>query len=110
MVRYAEKSGGDDVQQMVLALYPKMVHITGGSVVFMFMAGIVRTFTYKDFEWNNAVEHGQVLALMIKHVILFILFAYGIYLWVIVHRKIKCLRNKCREKIEYRLERDKDLV
>lgn len=93
MVRYAEKKGGRDSREMVLALYPKMVHLTGGSVVFVFMAGIVRAFTYKEFEWNNAVESGQVLALTIKHIILFILFAYGIYLWLIVHKKIKAMRK-----------------
>ena len=96
MVRYAVKSSGQDSKQMVLALYPKMVHLTGGSVVFVFIAGIVRAFTYKDFEWNNAVESGQVLALTIKHIILFILFAYGIYLWVIVHKKVKAMRKEMK--------------
>lgn len=94
MARYAEKKGGHDSKQMVLALYPKMVHLTGGSVVFVFIAGIVRAFTYKEFEWNNAVESGQVLALTIKHIILFILFAYGIYLWLVVHRKVKAMRKE----------------
>lgn len=96
MVRYAKKKGGQDSRQMVLALYPKMVHLTGGSVVFVFIAGIVRAFTYKEFEWNNAVESGQVLALTIKHIILFILFAYGIYLWLIVHRKVKAMRKEMK--------------
>lgn len=94
MVRYAEKKGGQDSKQMILALYPKMVHLTGGSVVFVFIAGIIRAFTYKEFEWNNAVESGQVLALTIKHIILFILFAYGIYLWLIAHRKVRSLRKE----------------
>jgi len=94
MVRYAEKSGGEDSRQMVLALYPKMVHVTGGSVAFVFVAGIVRSFTYKEFEWHDATATGQVAALMIKHVILFLLFAYGIYLWIRVHRKVKVLRKE----------------
>lgn len=98
MVRYAEKKGGEDSKQMVLALYPKMVHLTGGSVVFVFIAGIVRAFTYKEFEWNNAVESGQVLALTIKHIILFILFTYGIYLWVVVHKRVNVIRKALRTK------------
>lgn len=97
MVKYAERHGGEDSKRMVLALYPRMVHLAGGSVVFVFMAGIVRAFTYKDFEWNNAVESGQVMALMIKHVILFALFAYGIYLWLVAHKKIKTIRKAIQE-------------
>lgn len=94
MMKYAEQSGGQDSRQMVLALYPKMVHVTGGSVAFVFIAGIVRAFTYKEFEWHDAIAAGQVAALMVKHVILFLLFAYGIYLWVIVHKKVKAMRKK----------------
>lgn len=96
MIRYAEKNGGEDSKRMVLSLYPKMVHLAGGSVVFVFIAGIVRAFTYKDFEWKGAIETGQVPALMIKHVILFILFAYGIYLWLIAHRKLKVMRKEMK--------------
>ena len=73
-----------------------MVHLTGVSGVFVFIAGIIRAFTYKDFEWNNAVENGQVPALTIKYIILFILFAYGIYLWVVVHRKVKAIKKELK--------------
>ncbi|MBI3752739.1 MAG: hypothetical protein HY266_01675 [Deltaproteobacteria bacterium] len=99
MVRYAEKNGGEDSKRMVLALYPKMMHLTGGSVVFVFMAGIVRTFTYKEFEWHDAVATGQVPALIIKHIILFILFAYGIYLWAAVHKKVKDIKKGMTENL-----------
>lgn len=99
MVRYAEKNGGEDSKRMVLALYPKMMHLTGGSVVFVFMAGIVRAFTYKEFEWHDAAATGQVPALIIKHIILFILFAYGIYLWVAVHKKVKDIKKGMTENL-----------
>ncbi len=94
IVRYVEKRGGRDLEEMVLAIYPKMVHLAGGSVIFLFFAGVIRTFTFKDFEWNSAVEHGQVSALMAKHVLLFVLFAYGVYLWIKVYRKVKELRER----------------
>ncbi|MFZ3072768.1 MAG: hypothetical protein WA162_05970 [Thermodesulfobacteriota bacterium] len=94
LVRYAEVKGGRDLREMAVAFYPRMVHLAGGSAIFLFIAGIVRTFTYKEYEWNSAVEHGQVEALMIKHVLLFVLFAIGIYLWIGVHRKISAMRKE----------------
>ncbi|HHL40006.1 MAG TPA: hypothetical protein ENJ37_05825 [Deltaproteobacteria bacterium] len=92
MVRYVERSGGEESRRMVLALYPRMVHLTGGSVVFVMLAGVVRAFTYGDYEWQSAVSNNQVAALMVKHVILFALFFYGLGLWVKVHRKIREFR------------------
>lgn len=94
LVRFAEKSGGSESKEMVLAIYPRMVHLAGGSVIFLFFAGVVRAFTFDDFEWNSAVEHGQVAALMVKHVLLLGLFAYGVYLWITVYRRVKELRKK----------------
>ena len=94
IVRYVEKRGGRDLEEMVLVIYPKMVHLAGGSVIFLFFAGVVRAFTFNDFEWNSAVEHGQVAALMVKHVLLLALFTYGVYLWITVYRRVKELRKK----------------
>jgi hypothetical protein len=94
LIRYSEGRGGKDLKKMLVELYPKMVHLAGGAVVFVFVAGIVRAFTYKEFEWYSAVASGQVTALMIKHVILFTLFAYGIYIWVAVHKRIMKIKKE----------------
>lgn len=94
LTRYAETKGGQESRTMVVSVYPKMVHLAGGSVVFMLIAGIVRAFTYKEFEWHDAVATGQVTALMVKHVLLFMLFAYGIYLWFVVYKKVKMFRKE----------------
>jgi len=49
------------------------------SFVFIILLGIVRAVTYKQYEWNTAVAHGQVAALIIKHVILVSIIVYGLY-------------------------------
>lgn len=93
MVRYAEKKPERNIREMVLSIYPKMLHLTAGSFIFLLFAGVIRTFTFKEFEWMEAAGRGQVVALMLKHILLFILFGYGIYLWIGVHRKVKLLRK-----------------
>lgn len=92
MVRYAE--GGEmEVKRMVLRLYPKMLHLTAGSFIFLLFAGVIRAFTFRDYEWFEAAGKGQVYVLMVKHILLFILFGYGMYLWIVVHRRIKRMRR-----------------
>lgn len=81
-----------ELKELSIYLYPKMVHVCGASIVFLFFAGIVRSFTFMDYEYSNAIAHGQILALIIKHVLLLILFFLGIGLWRNVHQKIKALR------------------
>lgn len=94
MVRKALDMGSREAKEIVLGVYPTLVHIIGGSIIFMLFAGVIRTFTYEEFEWANAVGVGQVYAIMVKHVVLGAIFFYGIALWIKAHRKIKIIRNE----------------
>lgn len=93
LVRYVDGKGAES-KSLVTGIYPKLLHLNAGSVIFLFMAGIVRAFTYVDFEWANAVGTGQVPALLVKHTLLLALFFYGVYLWIGVHRKIQNMRRE----------------
>lgn len=97
LINFLEARKSPDTASIVVALYPKMVHMAGSALVFVFFAGVIRAFTFVDYEYNHAVATGQIEALMIKHVILFILFWYGIVLWVKVHKKVKSLRSPKHE-------------
>ena len=94
MVQKAIENDTKAAKEIVLGVYPKLVHIIGGSIIFMLFAGVIRTFTYKEFEWANAVGNSQVPAIMVKHVILGGIFFYGIALWIKAHRKIKAIRKE----------------
>ena len=85
---------GEEPKRLVVDIYPKLLHLNVGSVIFLFMAGIVRAFTYEKYEWANAIGTGQVPALMVKHALLFGLFFYAVFLWIGVHKKIQSLRRE----------------
>lgn len=95
-VKKAEDSGSREVKEFFLSTYPVLVHILGGSIIFMLFAGTIRTFTYKDFEWANAVGIGQVYAILVKHIILGGIFFYGIALWIKSHKKVKEMRKELK--------------
>ena len=94
MVQKAIENDSLAAKEIVLGVYPKLVHIIGGSIIFMLFAGVIRTFTYKEFEWANAVGNSQVPAIMVKHIVLGGIFFYGIALWIKAHKKIKNMRQE----------------
>ena len=96
MVKKAAELDTRPAKEIVTAVYPKLVHIIGGSIIFMLFAGTIRTFTYKEFEWANAVGNAQVPAIVVKHIILGGIFFYGIALWIKAHKKIKVMRKVLR--------------
>ena len=94
MVQKAIENDTQAAKEIVLGVYPKLVHIVGGAIIFMLFAGVIRTFTYKEFEWANAVGNSQVPAIIVKHIILGGIFFYGIALWIKAHKKIKLMRKE----------------
>lgn len=94
MLGYAAKSGDKDLPSTVAALYPRLLHVTGGTLMLLLMAGIVRSFTYKWFEWVEVLGMGQIVVLIFKHVFMFAIVGYGIYVWAGMHKKIKLIRGE----------------
>lgn len=93
-VKKARETGSKEVKEFIIGVYPTLVHIIGGAIIFMLFAGVIRTFTYKDFEWANAIGIGQVYAIMVKHIVLGGIFFYGVAQWVRAHKILKELRKE----------------
>jgi len=96
MVDLAQKHLSREAKEIAIGVYPTLVHIIGGATIFMLFAGVIRTFTYKDFEWANAVGIDQVPAIIVKHIVVGAIFFYGIALWIKSHKKIKEIRKELK--------------
>lgn len=94
LIKEVERHGNTEAKQLFVDIYPKMSHIIGGTIVFIIMAGIVRTFTYKEFEWANAVGNEQVPAIVVKHVLVVLFLFYGFRGWIRVHKKAKAMKEE----------------
>lgn len=97
LIKEVERHGNIETKRLFVDLYPKMSHIIGGTIVFIVMAGIVRTFTYKDFEWANAVGNEQVPAIIVKHVLVVLFLFFGFRGWFRVHRRVKEMKEEVME-------------
>ena len=80
------------VTRYFLAIYESMARLTHIAVIWIILGGIPRTIYYTRFEWANAAGKGQVPALIVKHILMFILVGGGAYLWVKLNRQVKEIR------------------
>jgi hypothetical protein len=63
--------------------------ITWVALGFVIAGGIMRTATYRSFEWAEAAGRGQVAALIVKHIVLVGCTAAGVALQVKIARKYR---------------------
>jgi len=73
--------------RIVPELFRKLTLVTYVAFAYVLVGGAVRAYFFMDFEWNPAVGKGQVTALVIKHVILFAITAFGIIGHIRYHKR-----------------------
>lgn len=65
-------------QDNISRVFSRLSYVTYSAFVYIILAGIVRAYYFMDFEWNPAVGKGQVAALIVKHIFLFSMTAFGV--------------------------------
>ncbi len=62
------------VADLLKTIQRYMRYSLGALVVF----GVIRALAYKEYEWNSAAGQGQVTLLIVKHIILVLVFVWGL--------------------------------
>ncbi len=70
-------------------VYKKIKLIAEVSLVWILLAGIPRTVFYKKLEWSYMAGNTQIVAIGIKHVVMFALVGALSYYWIKLSRYIK---------------------
>ncbi len=70
-------------------LYRSLSRVALGCWIVLAVAGAVRTWAYRDYEWQPAAGRGQVAALAVKHVVLVALVVVGVIGQFRVRRRLK---------------------
>ena len=77
--RYLAQEQGPLRRDFLSVLVAKMVQLTWWVLGYVVLAGAVRAWFFMDYEWNPLVpEKGMLVALGVKHILLFGLTAFGI--------------------------------
>jgi hypothetical protein len=74
------KEGSGDIAS-IRAMYLGMSRLALFALVWIIIGGIPRTIYYSEFEWAAAAGRGQVHALIVKHILMFIFLGWGGCLW-----------------------------
>jgi len=51
------------------------------SLAWILIAGVPRTIFYKEYEWSETAGDLQIVAIIIKHVVMFLLVGTGLFYW-----------------------------
>ena len=73
--------------------YDLMVKFFRFALWWIIIGGIPRTIFFTSFEWNHFADKLQIPALMVKHVLIFVLVVWGIIAWRRLKRKVELLRG-----------------
>lgn len=89
--RYEAGPRGADAARYFLEIQRAMVKLARFSLAWIVLGGIPRTIWYADFEWANAAGRGQVAALVVKHVVAFVLVAFGVAFWRRLRARVRAV-------------------
>lgn len=84
VVRSAPES--DVGRSVSVTTVSKLLSVMQWSLAGVIGFGVVRALTYRDFEYSEAAADGQIVVLGIKHVLLTVVFVYGV-IWYLKGRK-----------------------
>jgi len=64
------------------------------SLIWIVAAGVPRILFYRDYEWADAAGDLQVIAIIIKHIVMFLIVGTGLFYWAKLGRKARELKLK----------------
>lgn len=101
--RYEGGPRGHEAARYFLEIQRSMVKLARFSLAWIVLGGIPRTIWYADFEWANAAGRGQVAALIVKHVVAFVLVGFGIAFWLRLRARVRAVEESLQADAHGRL-------
>lgn len=93
-VRTVETDGRKDVIDFFLNNYDRFVKIVRFSVAWIVIAGVPRILNYMEYEYEPAVGKNLIVAIIIKHVLVFTFITLGVLFWRDLFKRINRLREE----------------
>jgi len=81
-----------ETEQYFLRIYQGITRMAKDSLIYILVAGVPRIYFYTEYEWATAAGDLQVVAIIIKHVVMFLLVGVGLYYWSKLGRQVKTLQ------------------
>ena len=95
VVKYGT-AGDEAARKYFSRVYAGTVSLARFTLFWILLCGVPRTLYFRTFEWKNALDHNQVPALIIKHVLALAFVAIGAYLWSRYSRRAAAIIEPCK--------------
>lgn len=83
-------------RQYFISLYVGITRIAKASLAWILLAGVPRIIFYMQYEWSDLAGNLQIVAIAIKHVVMFLLVGMGVHFWIKLGRMAKPLAHPDR--------------
>lgn len=94
LVRTVETDGRKEVVDFFLTNHAKFIKIVRFSVAWIVIAGVPRIINYMKYEYEPAVGKNLIVAIVIKHALIFTAITLGILFWRDLFKRINKLREE----------------
>ena len=83
-----------EAETYFVKIYRSVTSIAKYSLIWILLAGIPRIIFYRQYEWSDMAGNLQVVAIIIKHIVMFLLVGAGLFFWSRLDKKVKTLKMK----------------
>ncbi len=87
-------SGNSDLIHYFISLYASVKRMAMYSLAWILIAGVPRVVFYKQFEWTSIAGDLQVVAIAIKHIVMFLLVGTGALYWIRLDKRVNSLKTE----------------
>ena len=82
---------GPGTGRYFIAIYKNVTRLAKYSLWWILVAGVPRIIYYTEYEWTDRAGDLQVVAIIIKHIVMFLLVGTGLFFWARLGKKVRQL-------------------
>lgn len=82
-------NGTSDTARYLSRIFENVSLLGKYALIWIFAAGIPRILFYVEYEWSTAAGDLQLVAVIIKHMVIFLVVGTGLFFWSRLGKKVK---------------------
>lgn len=79
-------------ERFFIGAYRGITRIAKDSLYWILLAGVPRVVFYMQYEWSDLAGDLQIVAVVIKHIVMFLLVGTGAYYWIKLGKEVRALQ------------------
>jgi hypothetical protein len=98
IVKRYDNGASRETTEYFLRVYRGMTSLAKFSLYWILIGGVPRILFYREMEWQTALDHAQIPALIVKHILAFTFVGMGVHLWLKFNKRVKEIKASMQAK------------